>query len=99
MLFPVCSYQTVDLDTAELMQPTYMHMAAVLEPFVDILLCETLSSTAEAMAAASAASMSGGAQILWSCMQATRPTCFITCGPLWLMLPWYTVLLCCWLPA
>ncbi len=41
------------------MQPTYMQMAAVLEPFVDIFLCETLASTAETMAAASAASMSG----------------------------------------
>ncbi|KAL3135677.1 hypothetical protein ABBQ38_006150 [Trebouxia sp. C0009 RCD-2024] len=53
------SYQTVDLGTAELMQPTYMHMAATLEPLVDLFLCETLSSTAETMAAASAASMSG----------------------------------------
>lgn len=41
------------------MQPTYMHMAATLEPLVDLFLCETLSSTAETMAAASAASMSG----------------------------------------
>lgn len=55
----VCSYQTVDLGTAELMQPTYMQMAAILEPFVDLFLCETLSSKAETMAAASAASMSG----------------------------------------
>lgn len=54
-----CSYQTVDLGTAELMQPTYMQMAATLEPLVDLFLCETLSSTAETMAAASAASMSG----------------------------------------
>ena len=55
----VRSYQTVDLDTAELMQPTYMQMAAILEPFVDLFLCETLASKAETMAAASAASMSG----------------------------------------
>lgn len=53
------SYQTVDLGTAELMQPTYMHMATALEPFVDLFLCETLSSTAETMAAASVAGMSG----------------------------------------
>ena len=55
----MCSYQTVDLGTAELMQPTYMHMATALEPFVDLFLCETLSSTAETMAAASVAGMSG----------------------------------------
>ncbi|DBB01848.1 hypothetical protein WJX77_005649 [Trebouxia sp. C0004] len=53
------SYQTVDLGTAELMQPTYMHMAAILEPYVDLFLCETLASTAETMAAASAACRSG----------------------------------------
>jgi len=55
----VCSYQTVDLGTAELMQPTYMQMAAILEPYVDLFLCETLASTAETMAAASAACRSG----------------------------------------
>ena len=46
------------------MQPTYMQMAAILEPLVDLFLCETLSSTAETMAAASAASMSGWPPVL-----------------------------------
>ena len=60
----VCSYQTVDLGTAELMQPTYMQMAAILDPCVDLFLCETLASIAETMAAASAASRSGQSTLL-----------------------------------
>ena len=60
----VCSYQAVDLGTAELMQPTYMQMAAILEHYVDLFLCETLASTAETMAAASAACRSGQSALL-----------------------------------
>lgn len=78
MLPSPCSYQTVDLETAELMQPTYMELARTLERFVDLFLCETLSSLAETMAAASAASMSG---MLTTQSSHLGQVCVQTCCP------------------
>jgi homocysteine S-methyltransferase len=44
---------------AELAQPLYTEIAAILAPAVDILLCETMASSHEAWAAASAAAATG----------------------------------------
>ena len=49
MLMGVCNHHSVDLHTAELVKPTYMQMAAVSEPFVDLFLCETSASKADTM--------------------------------------------------
>jgi S-methylmethionine-dependent homocysteine/selenocysteine methylase len=43
----------------ELMQPQYNELAGALKPYCDLLLCETLASVAEGLAAATAASASG----------------------------------------
>lgn len=48
------SYQTKDLWTLEQLQPEYFQLATALSPFVDLFLCETLSSSVEGIAAASA---------------------------------------------
>jgi S-methylmethionine-dependent homocysteine/selenocysteine methylase len=50
------SYQTRDLLSLEEMQPQYRQLAAALGPFVDVFLCETLSSVVEGVAAASVVS-------------------------------------------
>jgi S-methylmethionine-dependent homocysteine/selenocysteine methylase len=50
------SYQTRDLLSLEEMQPQYRQLAAALYPFIDVFLCETLSSVVEGVAAASVVS-------------------------------------------
>lgn len=47
------------LSDFELMQPQYNELAGALKPYCDLLLCETLASVAEGLAAATAASASG----------------------------------------
>jgi S-methylmethionine-dependent homocysteine/selenocysteine methylase len=49
------SYRVEGRMEFELMQPEYKELAAALTPYVDLFLCETLSTSAEGMAAASAA--------------------------------------------
>jgi S-methylmethionine-dependent homocysteine/selenocysteine methylase len=50
-----CSYQTTNLPDAAAMQGQYADIARALQPYVDILLAETLSTAAEAKAALAAA--------------------------------------------
>lgn len=52
------SYQTSGLAGLELLQPLYQRTADALAPHVDLLLCETLSSIEEGLAAASVAAAS-----------------------------------------
>ncbi|PRW60619.1 homocysteine S-methyltransferase isoform A [Chlorella sorokiniana] len=53
------SYQASGLQAFEEMQPQYNLLAGALKPYCDLLLCETLATVTEGLAAASAASASG----------------------------------------
>ncbi|GAB4816181.1 hypothetical protein N2152v2_003227 [Parachlorella kessleri] len=53
------SYQTHGLPSPDDMQQQYRQIAAALLPHVDLLLCETLATVAEGLAAATVASESG----------------------------------------
>uniref|UniRef100_A0A061R188 Homocysteine S-methyltransferase n=1 Tax=Tetraselmis sp. GSL018 TaxID=582737 RepID=A0A061R188_9CHLO len=53
------SYQVENLGELEELKTTYFKIAEALAPYVDVLLCETLSSRLEGRAAAAAASASG----------------------------------------
>ena len=53
------SYQASGLQAFEEMQPQYHLLAGLLKPHCDLLLCETLATVTEGLAAASAASASG----------------------------------------
>lgn len=49
------SYQVVGRTQLEVDQPEYKELATALSPYVDVFLCETMSTISEAMAATSAA--------------------------------------------
>ncbi|KAL4447443.1 hypothetical protein ABPG75_004662 [Micractinium tetrahymenae] len=53
------SYQASGLAAFEEMQPEYKLLAGLLKPHVDLLLCETLATVTEGVAAGSAAAASG----------------------------------------
>lgn len=53
------SYQASGLAAFEEMQPEYNLLAGLLKPHVDLLLCETLATVTEGVAAGSAAAASG----------------------------------------
>ena len=53
------SYQTEGLPSADDMRREYRALAAALAPHADVLLCETLATVAEGVAAGTAASETG----------------------------------------
>jgi len=68
------SYRPENVGTFEELEPLYREQAEVLEPYVDLFLCETLSSSVETVAAATAAaSMSKPVWVAWTLQDGGSP--------------------------